>query len=1825
MDLAASPPWLLILARTQDCLTVLRKNKQFASRSVFHSGALHFVDHEDPIITKLKSLRTRLQSLLGRHSKRSLTSDPEASQPAVLRVEVNAVELVVPFVEILRSSQCGGALKAPALSGLVDIIKAGLILTPATTRESASAATNSIIDALANCKFELEDLQNDEAVLFLTLRCLVVLIQSSCGPLITDEGMWAGLAKMISLASEDGGKRRSKVLQEMAACSLADTVRVIFTGFERLLRPSTPKTGATTKMRGGDATSADVVPGYRGYGLPVALKLFHYFVGMIKSGKNSAHSRVLGLRMVNHVLESAQRKICSCDAATDVIKDELCCYLLQSLQTAANADILAATLRTFHTLLEYCRGCLKMQIESFFRIVYLPVLRSSSQKISAGETFGTAEQKELVLESLCDISASWPNFWAELYGNYDCDPLSSNLLQEMCSLLSRHAFPVFIHAEKLHCLGRPQLLSLRCLTAGLEFMSERCNADVAGEQTATMNETGTLSLPSAEALRAARIHKEKLQRAGMEFNKKPKRGLALLRDLGLLTAPEHSSEYAAEVAQFLRYAPHLDKATVGEYLGGGESDFDQSLREHYVETFNMAGQSMLNALRMFLEAFKLPGEAQQIDRLLQAFSGAVYKQSPDARLMNSVDVAYLLSFSIIMLNTDLHNENIRPERKMTLSQFVTQNKNYGTEVSGGRELPIDFLVQIYNSIKSREIRKNGGEQQGDAVTISPDMWRDKIRSAAFEKKSSVLHGTGYVFSNSLLVSANSVEYDLDVFKAAWASANAALAVALDTVEEGSAMQEAIHGYLLAAKCAAFFADSDTLDNIVSTLSRFSGLLHLGEVTSPKTFSSTPFEVGSIPRETRMTRATALLKFGDDHKAQMATMALFGIARQFGAIMRHGWKSILLVSLNLQRISLAPNDLLRGCHGMIDCNGPESKAFQEAVATSMALTASAEDGHSPSAMSGIFSWFFGGNDDAEDANRSADEEEDDEGEGGGGGGGGGRGKTEEKEKEARNSRKQICLEQLATGGIRSVFGPSGRAAAIAIVRGETATDETMDFYQGRVDLCTRAALRCARSCQTFELFLEAGSLPLQSLEALLSSCVTACSPDGEKRGPEFSGISFDDDEAILFFLRITSTVLEGCKSEPSKVAAMWPDVSKTCASIVSNAKIPAWSIEAAALCLVNICIASGSSQDLVDRSLGSLSVFVPSEVHVASAQTTFRATAHVADALAGHFAQAIFLFVKTLSTKLSSESAWETLLSLLSVLSSNERSAEKGFHALQHLVNDEQLQAGLPLSVVSVIVDYALGDWSGRSYDAADVVALLKVLYRRVQPILAKANAMKESKGEASTADNDVDLFNECFRPLIEAGCQCIEGGNGGVRKHSFQALLTMIKNTSSSLLKANDWDTLYLNLLFPLAKGDKFSTENLKSLSSFLCEAFLAHMDALRSLATFPKIWAHFIRAIEAVAEKNNQEEGGKEAITSDLHICIEKMKSIGIFDDSIGVELWELTTVSLQGCNLLTMMKAVIAKAGRLVVTQRPIPVPSPSEVLVKIHATALNRADTLQRAGKYPVPKGETDILGLEMAGTVVEAGGDVPASFGAGARVMALLGGGGYAEFVAVNHELLMPVHDSIPLDVAAGIPETWLTAFQLLHLVGKVQPGESVVVHAAGSGVGTAAIQLASAAGARVTATAGTAEKLGVARALGAKECYNYKEEDWASLIKESGMVDLILDPVGGSYSEENLRCCAIDSRWVLYGLLGGAEPNASSLLAKLLRKRVSLLSTTLRSRSFAYKAGLVSQFSASSLSKFVSKDFEVILDSKSFLLDDVQAAHDYMETNANIGKIIVRVE
>ena len=321
--------------------------------------------------------------------------------------------------------------------------------------------------------------------------------------------------------------------------------------------------------------------------------------------------------------------------------------------------------------------------------------------------------------------------------------------------------------------------------------------------------------------------------------------------------------------------------------------------------------------------------------------------------------------------------------------------------------------------------------------------------------------------------------------------------------------------------------------------------------------------------------------------------------------------------------------------------------------------------------------------------------------------------------------------------------------------------------------------------------------------------------------------------------------------------------------------------------------------------------------------------------------------------------------------------------------------------------------------------------------------------------------------------------------------------------------------------------------------------------------------------------------------------------------------------------MRAVVAEAGKLITINRPVPIAKQGEVLVKIHYTAINRADTLQRAGNYPVPKGETDILGLEMSGMVV---GNGTEKFPTDSKVMSLLGGGGYAEYVAIDEDMLMPIPEGVSLRVAAGIPETWLTAYQLLHFVNGVQPNDSVVVHAGGSGVGTAATQLATEHGCKVFVTAGTDEKIAKGIELGAVGGANYKKTDWdVEILTQNGNngVNAILDCVGGSYWKQNINALATDGRWTLYGAMGGAMIDGP-FLGLMLRKRLKMEATTLRSRSLEYKKKLTKEFANHALKLFESKHYQVIVDKKSFDLETAQESHEYMETNANIGKILLKV-
>jgi putative PIG3 family NAD(P)H quinone oxidoreductase len=305
------------------------------------------------------------------------------------------------------------------------------------------------------------------------------------------------------------------------------------------------------------------------------------------------------------------------------------------------------------------------------------------------------------------------------------------------------------------------------------------------------------------------------------------------------------------------------------------------------------------------------------------------------------------------------------------------------------------------------------------------------------------------------------------------------------------------------------------------------------------------------------------------------------------------------------------------------------------------------------------------------------------------------------------------------------------------------------------------------------------------------------------------------------------------------------------------------------------------------------------------------------------------------------------------------------------------------------------------------------------------------------------------------------------------------------------------------------------------------------------------------------------------------------------------------------------------------PEPTLGAGELRLRVAATAVNRADLLQRQGTYPPPPGASPILGLECAGTVLEVG-DGVTGWRSGDRAMALLAGGGYAEQVVVHAGSAMHVPERLSLEEAAAVPEVFLTAFLNLFEVGALPAGGAALIHGGGSGVGTASIQLVKAAGARVLVTAGSEEKCTRCLDLGADVAIDYRKEEFPARVRDATGgrgVDVVLDSIGAQYFDGNLACLALGGRLVLIGLMGGAKVEAN--LAVLLAKRLHVVGSTLRTRPVAEKAAIAAAFERRFGADLASGRVRPIVD-RVLPLEQVADAHRSMKASEHFGKIVLKV-
>lgn len=329
-----------------------------------------------------------------------------------------------------------------------------------------------------------------------------------------------------------------------------------------------------------------------------------------------------------------------------------------------------------------------------------------------------------------------------------------------------------------------------------------------------------------------------------------------------------------------------------------------------------------------------------------------------------------------------------------------------------------------------------------------------------------------------------------------------------------------------------------------------------------------------------------------------------------------------------------------------------------------------------------------------------------------------------------------------------------------------------------------------------------------------------------------------------------------------------------------------------------------------------------------------------------------------------------------------------------------------------------------------------------------------------------------------------------------------------------------------------------------------------------------------------------------------------------------------------LKQMKAIIVEkpggAEQLKLGEFPIPELGEYGILVKVKATALNRADILQREGKYPPPAGASPILGLEIAGTVENIGSKVT-KWKRSDKVFGLLPGGGYAEYAVIHEDMALQVPDDISFDEAAAISEVFLTAFQSLRWLAELKEGEFVLIHAGASGVGTAAIQLAREIGAKIIVTASQG-KHKICRQLGAELTIDYNTQDFCHEVLKhttNSGADVIIDFIGGPYFKQNLLSLARDGRLIMLAALGDGNVYEGDI-RPILFKRLKIIGSTLRSRSLDYQIKLTKEFKAFAYEKIKSGRITPVID-KVFNWKDVAKAHRRMEENKNAGKIVLRVE
>ncbi|XVF03282.1 hypothetical protein REPUB_Repub04eG0248000 [Reevesia pubescens] len=825
---------------------------------------------------------------------------------------INPAVYLQPFLDVIRSDETGPPITGVALSSVHKILTLDVIDQNTVNVKDAMCL---VVDAVTSCRFEVTDPASEEVVLMKVLQVLLACMKSKASVMLSNQHVCTIVNTCFRIVHQ--AEKKNELLQRIARHTMHELVRCIFSHLSNVDNTEhalVNRTGTAKQELGGidnDYAFGAKQPGngngseYDGqassgsfasngsagliatvreesivaagngketvpydlhlmtelYGVPCMVEIFHFLCSLLNSVEHlgmGLHSNTLAfdedvplfaLGLINCAIELGGPSFHHHPRLLSLIQDELFRNLMQfglSMSPLILSIVCSIVLNLYHHL----RTELKLQLEAFFSCVIL--------RLAQGKYGASYQQQEVAMEALVDLCRQ-KTFMVEMYANLDCDITCNNVFEDLANLLSKSAFPVNCPLSAMH------ILALDGLIAVIQGMAESIgNGSVSSEQAPVslveytpfwMVKCDSYCNPShwVPFVWRRKYIKRRLMIGADHFNRDPKKGLEFLQGTHLL--PDKLDPQS--VACFFRYTAGLDKNLVGDFLGNHDEFCIQVLHE-FARTFDFQDMNLDTALRLFLETFRLPGESQKIQRVLEAFSERYYEQSP--QILANKDAALVLSYSLILLNTDQHNVQVK--KKMTEEDFMRNNRH----INGGNDLPRELLSELYQSICNNEIRTTP-EQGFGYSEMTPSRWIALMHKS---KKTA-----------PFIVADSRAYLDHDMFAIMSGPTIAAIFVVFDHAEHEDVYQTCIDGFLAVAKLSACHHLENVLDDLVVSLCKFTTLLNPSSVEEP------------------------VLAFGDNSKARMATVTVFTIANRYGDYIRTGWRNMLDCILRLHKLGLLP--------------------------------------------------------------------------------------------------------------------------------------------------------------------------------------------------------------------------------------------------------------------------------------------------------------------------------------------------------------------------------------------------------------------------------------------------------------------------------------------------------------------------------------------------------------------------------------------------------------------------------------------------------------------------------------------------------------------------------------------------------------------------------------------------------------------------------------------------------------------------------------------------------------------------------------------------------